>query len=63
MKNFITNSKSDNLKKRLIELITKSEELKFLVGFFYFSGIHELYDGLKQNPNTKIKVLVGLTGV
>lgn len=61
MKNFITNSKSDNLKKRLIELITKSEELKFLVGFFYFSGIHELYEGLKQNPNTKIKVLVGLS--
>lgn len=61
MKNFITNSKLDNLKKRLLELISKSEELKFLVGFFYFSGIHELYSGLKQNPNTEIKVLVGLS--
>jgi len=61
MKNFITNSESDNLKKRLVELISKSEELKFLVGFFYFSGIKELYSGLKQNPNTKIKVLVGLS--
>ena len=60
MKNFITNSQSDNLKKRLIALVSKSEELKFLVGFFYFSGIRELYDGLKQNPNTKIKILVGL---
>jgi len=60
MKNFITNSESDNLKNRLVELISKSEELKFLVGFFYFSGIYELYNGLKQNPNTKIKVLVGL---
>ncbi|MFC1613459.1 helicase-related protein [Patescibacteria group bacterium] len=60
MKNFITNSEANNLKKRLIELISKSEELKFLVGFFYFSGIRELYDGLKQNPNTKIRVLVGL---
>ncbi len=60
MKNFITNSESDNLKNRLIELISKSDELKFLVGFFYFSGIYELYDGLKQNPDTKIKVLVGL---
>jgi HKD family nuclease len=57
MKNFITNSESDNLKKRLVELISKSDELKFLVGFFYFSGIYELYNGLKQNPNTKIKVL------
>ncbi len=60
MKNFITNSESDNLKNRLIELIAKSDELKFLVGFFYFSGIHELYDGLKKNPNTKINILVGL---
>ncbi len=39
MKNFITNSEAKNLKKRLIELIQKSDELKFLVGFFYFSGI------------------------
>jgi len=42
MVNFITNSKSNNLKKRLIELISKSEELKFLIGFFYFSGIKSL---------------------
>jgi len=61
MTNFITNSKTDNLKKRLIELISKSDELKFLVGFFYFSGISELYEGLKKNPNTKLKVLVGLS--
>ena len=61
MKSFITNSEADNLKKRLIELITKSDELKFLVGFFYFSGITELYEGLKKNPNTKLKVLVGLS--
>lgn len=60
MSNFITNSGSENLKKRLIELINKSEELKFLVGFFYFSGIKELYKGLKENSSVKIKVLVGL---
>jgi len=60
MTNFITNSEPRDLKKRLIELIKNSEELKFLVGFFYFSGIRELYDGLKSNPNTVIKVLVGL---
>jgi HKD family nuclease len=52
MPNFITNNENRDLKKRLIELIQKSEELKFLVGFFYFSGIRELYDGLKFNPNT-----------
>jgi superfamily II DNA or RNA helicase/HKD family nuclease len=61
MANFITNNKTRELKKRLIELIQKSEELKFLVGFFYFSGIRELYDGLKSNPNTITKVLVGLS--
>lgn len=60
MKNFITNSKTENLRNRLIELIQKSKELKFLVGFFYFSGIRELYKGLKDNPDQKIKVLVGL---
>ena len=60
MSNFITNSTADNLKKRLLDLIKKSEELKFLVGFFYFSGVQELYKGLKENPNVKMKVLVGL---
>lgn len=60
MKNFITNSGAENLKKRLAELISKSEELKFLVGFFYFSGIRELYAELKNNPKVIIKVLVGL---
>jgi superfamily II DNA or RNA helicase/HKD family nuclease len=60
MKNFITNSNTANLRNRLIELIQKSKELKFLVGFFYFSGIRELYKGLKDNPDQKIKILVGL---
>ena len=60
MPNFITNSKKSDLKKRLVELISKSDELKFLVGFFYFSGIRELYSALKTNPEVSIKILVGL---
>ncbi len=60
MSNFITNSDARDLKRRLIELIRKSDELKFLVGFFYFSGIQELYEGLKENPHQRLKVLVGL---
>ncbi len=60
MSNFITNNGNSDLKHRLVELIKKSDELKFLVGFFYFSGIRELYEGLKSNPDTVIKVLVGL---
>ncbi|MBP8689170.1 helicase [Patescibacteria group bacterium] len=61
MKNFIINDKEDKtLKIRLEELISKSVELKFLVGFFYFSGLDELYKSLKNNNDVKIKILVGL---
>ncbi len=60
MANFITNAEGKDLKKRLIELVENSKELKFLVGFFYFSGIRELYEGLKNNPSATVKVLVGL---
>ncbi|MGB9711503.1 MAG: helicase-related protein [Thermodesulfovibrio sp.] len=66
MSTFITNSEEKSLKKRLKILISKSEELKFLVGFFYFSGIRELYEILKslqENGALKsehIKILVGL---
>jgi len=60
MNTFITNSSNRNLKNRLTELISKSKELKFLTGFFYFSGINELYESLKQKPEIDIKILVGL---
>ena len=60
MSNFITNSQTKLLKKRLLDLLSKGKELKFLVGFFYFSGLKELYEGLKNNPNVILKVLVGL---
>jgi len=60
MANFITNSKKSDLKKRLVELISKSEELKFLIGFFYFSGIQELYSALQKNHEVTVKILVGL---
>lgn len=57
---FITNSEEKNLRKRLTELIKYSVELKFLVGFFYFLGIGELYNSLNANPNFTLKILVGL---
>ncbi|HYX06004.1 MAG TPA: SNF2-related protein, partial [Bacteroidales bacterium] len=59
-KNFITNSKTRSLRKRLHELIHHSNELKFLVGFFYFSGLEELYDAIKDRDDLIIKILVGL---
>ena len=58
--NFITNQKEKDLKSRIVNLIKSSSELKVLVGFFYFSGIKELYEGIKNNKHIIIKILVGL---
>ena len=66
MSTFITNHGNKDLKSRLQELIEISKELKFLVGFFYFSGIKEFYESLKnlydegKLSREHIKVLVGL---
>ena len=59
-KNFITNHKTRTLKKRLEQLIDHSQQLKFLVGFFYFSGWQELYQSLKTRDDLSLKILVGL---
>jgi superfamily II DNA or RNA helicase len=58
--NFITNAQQRSLKSRIHTLIKHSQELKFLVGFFYFSGWNELYEALKTRDDLKIKILVGL---
>ncbi|OWK69066.1 helicase-related protein [Pedobacter sp. AJM] len=59
--NFITNNKGQKtLKGRLNTLIGISEELKFLVGFFYFSGWKELFESLRKNNKLTLKLLVGL---
>lgn len=59
--NFITNNKQQKtLKGRLNTLISISDELKFLVGFFYFNGWSEIYQSLQKNPQQKLKILVGL---
>jgi ERCC4-related helicase/HKD family nuclease len=60
MNYFITNSSTKHLKDRIYELILKSNEVKILVGFFYFSGLKEIYKGLKENSSVKVKILVGL---
>ena len=57
---FISNQGNKVLRDRISKLIGYSKELKFLVGFFYFSGIRELYDAIKNNPGVKTYVLVGL---
>ena len=58
--NFITNEGGTALRTRLLELVENSEEMKFLIGFFYFSGIRELYQGLQNHPNSILKILVGM---
>lgn len=59
--NFITNNKQQKtLKGRLNTLISIRDELKFLVGYFYFSGWSDIYLSLQKNSQQKIKLLVGL---
>lgn len=60
MSNFITNAPQRTLKGRLNTLIQHSQELKFLVGFFYFSGWQELYEALRKREDLTLKILVGL---
>lgn len=59
--NFIANkSPQKTLSGRLNNIIRFSSELRWLVGFFYFSGWKEVYKNLKNNPDIKIRLLVGL---
>lgn len=53
-------SKENSLLTRLDHLIAESEEMRVLVGFFYFWGISALHDGLRKNKDFKVKILVGL---
>ncbi len=55
---FITNSKEKNLSKIIQGILpTKTEALDFLVGYFYFSGIEEIYKNIAYK---KMRILVGL---
>ncbi|MFW6414276.1 MAG: SNF2-related protein, partial [Verrucomicrobiota bacterium] len=57
----ITNLNEDkNLFARLDHLIAGSEEMRVLVGYFYFWGIGALHAGLQKNEDFKLKILVGL---
>lgn len=59
--NFITNNKKHKtLRGRLNTLISISDELKFLIGFFYFSRWKELFQSLKDKEGITLKLLVGL---
>jgi len=34
--------------------------MRVLVGFFYFWGIRALHEGLEENEDFRVKILVGL---
>ncbi len=60
---FITNQNKDGattLAKRLAELISHADQLDMLVGFFYFSGVKVLAEALRDRPQMKMRVLVGM---
>lgn len=60
---FITNRAAGGettLGKRLGELISHADRLDMLVGFFYFSGVKILADALRNRPQLKMRVLVGM---
>lgn len=58
--NFISNSPQKTLSGRLNNIIKFSTELRWLVGFFYFSGWNEIYQNLRENPDARIRLLGGL---
>jgi hypothetical protein len=53
-------SQENSLLTRLDHLIAESDEMRVLVGFFYFWGISALHGGLQKNPDFRLKILVGL---
>jgi len=48
------------LDERLGELIGKSEEIDILVGFFYMNGYNLIHKAIDENPDVKMRILVGL---
>ena len=57
MADFITNRNGNFLSEIINSILPKTQNASFLVGYFYFSGFTEIYQGLKDK---KLRVLVGL---
>ncbi len=56
---FITNEKGQNLKERFEVLIKDTKFFDCLVGYFYASGFHAIYESLKKTE--KVRVLIGIS--
>jgi hypothetical protein len=57
MGNFITNRDGKFLSEIITSILPTTQNAYFLVGYFYFSGFAEIYEGLKDK---NLHVLVGL---
>ena len=57
--NVLTQKDGKALKAALRDLCAGSDEIRMLVGFFYFSGVKAFYEALTANPQLKLRVLVG----
>jgi len=57
MGDFVTNRDGKFLSEIIKSILPKAQNASFLVGYFYFSGFAEIYQGLKDK---NLRVLVGL---
>lgn len=55
---FITNEENQNLKNRFEVLIKDTQLFDCLVGYFYTSGFHSIYESLEDTE--KIRILIGI---
>ena len=59
MNTLLTHKKGKVIKEQILDLCSKSSEIKILISFFYFSGIKTFYNSLRENPHIKMRILVG----
>ena len=57
MGDFITNRGGKFLSEIITSILPNAQNASFLVGYFYFSGFAEIYQGLKGK---NLRILVGL---
>src|SRR5664279_5294775 len=56
---FITNEEKNNLSDRFNVLIKSTKFFDALVGYFYTSGFHQIYESLENTE--KIRILIGIS--
>lgn len=56
---FITNDPGNTLKDKFRKYLNESKQFDVLVGYFYLTGFHELYDRLDKTE--KIRILIGIS--